>query len=226
MCPLLTVHVNSVIKHITSFPDPTLSSDGQNQTSDSGKCVCVCVLRECLVFSGASTCVIVYTVSDCGPDACWLFDPLTPAHQTAATSTQPLHDVSAAPAGSDDDLMLMACDLQQPQLPAPANVPLQPQLPPPLQAGNQNELWGFGSLQSSLTQLPATGKPADRLLFVPPRAASLLLSFLLSLLGLLSWDFTSASFHTLDLDSVCSAGTSFPSPLSFRKKRGMSPSLL
>ncbi|XP_041822254.1 islet cell autoantigen 1-like [Chelmon rostratus] len=52
-----------------------------------------------------------------------------------------------------DDLMLLGCNLPQSQLPAQANIPLQAQL----QGGDPRELWGFGSLQSSLSQLPATG---------------------------------------------------------------------
>uniref|UniRef100_A0A7N6BUE6 AH domain-containing protein n=1 Tax=Anabas testudineus TaxID=64144 RepID=A0A7N6BUE6_ANATE len=86
-----------------------------------------------------------------------LNDSLIPAHQAATTATEVLRDVSGASAGSDDDLMLMACDL--PQLPAPPNALLQPL--PSLQAGNQNELWGFGSLESSLSPLPATGLSQD-----------------------------------------------------------------
>ncbi|GAA6228941.1 islet cell autoantigen 1-like [Lates japonicus] len=84
------------------------------------------------------------------------------AHQKATTPTPALHDLRGLSVGSDEDLMLMACDLPpQPQLPAPTNIPLQPQLlPPPPQAGDwpeENVPWGFGSLQSSLSQLPATG---------------------------------------------------------------------
>lgn len=59
---------------------------------------------------------------------------------------------------TSDDLMLMPCNL--PQFPASVNVPLQPGLPQPPQAGDPRESWGFGSLQSSLSQLPATGKLA------------------------------------------------------------------
>ncbi|XP_069376778.1 islet cell autoantigen 1-like isoform X1 [Paralichthys olivaceus] len=64
-----------------------------------------------------------------------------------------VHDLSGTPARPDDALMLMACDLTLPQLSTPTSVPLQPQLLPPPQAGDQNELWGFGSL----SQLPASG---------------------------------------------------------------------
>ncbi|XP_071320719.1 islet cell autoantigen 1-like isoform X1 [Trachinotus anak] len=80
-------------------------------------------------------------------------------HKNTTTPTSALRDLRGLSAGSDDALMLMACDLPQPQLPAPTNVPLQPQLLPPPQGGDQNEPWGFGSLQSSLSQLPATGGP-------------------------------------------------------------------
>uniref|UniRef100_A0A4W6ELF7 Islet cell autoantigen 1-like n=1 Tax=Lates calcarifer TaxID=8187 RepID=A0A4W6ELF7_LATCA len=84
-------------------------------------------------------------------------------HQKATTPTPALHDLRGLSVGSDEDLMLMACDLPpQPQLPAPTNIPPQPQLlpPPPPQAQDwpeENVPWGFGSLQSSLSQLPATG---------------------------------------------------------------------
>ncbi|XP_044044279.1 islet cell autoantigen 1-like isoform X2 [Siniperca chuatsi] len=73
------------------------------------------------------------------------------------TPTPALHNLRGLSAGSDDDLMLMACNLPQSQLPASTNIPLLAQLLPPLQGGDLNESWGFGSLQSSLSQLPATG---------------------------------------------------------------------
>lgn len=59
--------------------------------------------------------------------------------------------------GSDDDLMLMACDLPESQL----NVPFELQLMPPLPGEDPREPRDFGSFQSaSLSQLPDTGKPA------------------------------------------------------------------
>ncbi|AWO95550.1 putative islet cell autoantigen 1-like protein [Scophthalmus maximus] len=61
----------------------------------------------------------------------------------------------AAAASNDDDLMLMTCDL--PQLPTLTDVPLQPNLLPPPQDEDQDALWGFARLRSSLSQLPATG---------------------------------------------------------------------
>ncbi|KAM6957970.1 islet cell autoantigen 1-like protein [Tautogolabrus adspersus] len=48
----------------------------------------------------------------------------------------------------------MACDLPEPQ---PSEVPLQPQLLPPLEVGDSSQPWDFGGLQSSLSQRPATG---------------------------------------------------------------------
>ncbi|XP_042260770.1 islet cell autoantigen 1-like isoform X1 [Thunnus maccoyii] len=77
--------------------------------------------------------------------------------QNATTSTPAQHDLSGLSLASDGDLMLMACDLPQPQLPAPTNTPFQPQLLPAPHARGQEEPWGFGSPQSSLAQLPATG---------------------------------------------------------------------
>nr|XP_046238485.1 islet cell autoantigen 1-like isoform X1 [Scatophagus argus] len=77
-----------------------------------------------------------------------------PAHSSAGqshSSDGALHDLG----GPDDDLLLMACN--PPQLPVPASTPVQPQLLPPLQGGDPREPWGFGSLQSSHLQLPATG---------------------------------------------------------------------
>ncbi len=90
------------------------------------------------------------------------------------TPTPALHSLRGLSASSDDDLMLMACNLPQSELLAAANVPLQPQ--PPLQGVDLNEPWGFGSLRSSLSQLPATGKLAGCLLFLNS-------DFLLTLLG-------------------------------------------
>lgn len=58
-----------------------------------------------------------------------------------------LHDLRGLSLGSGD-LMLMACD--PPQFPASGNVPLQPQLPRPPQAGDPRE--------SSLSQRSGTGK--------------------------------------------------------------------
>lgn len=86
-------------------------------------------------------------------------------HQNTTTPISALHNLRGLSADSHDDLMLMACSLPQSQLPAPENVPLQPQLLPPAQGGDPNELWGFGSLQ---LQLPATGKLACCLLFLLP----------------------------------------------------------
>ncbi|XP_042368936.1 islet cell autoantigen 1-like [Plectropomus leopardus] len=58
------------------------------------------------------------------------------AHQN--TPTPALQDLRGLSVGSDDDLILMTCDL--PQLPAPTHFPLQPQLlPPPPQAGGPNQ---------------------------------------------------------------------------------------
>ncbi|XP_045909477.1 islet cell autoantigen 1-like [Micropterus dolomieu] len=96
-----------------SDTDPTHSSDGQRQTSDS-------------------------------------------VHQNTTIPTRTLHSLRGLSACSDDDLMLMACDRPQSPLPTSTNIPLQPQLLPPLQGGDPNVSWGFGSLQSNLSQLPAT----------------------------------------------------------------------
>ncbi|XP_039649329.1 islet cell autoantigen 1-like isoform X2 [Perca fluviatilis] len=81
-------------------------------------------------------------------------DPTHSSDGQSQTSDSALHNLRGLSADSHDDLMLMACSLPQSQLPAAANVPLQPQLLPPAQGGDPNELWGFGSLQP---QLPATG---------------------------------------------------------------------
>ncbi|CAK6965511.1 islet cell autoantigen 1-like [Scomber scombrus] len=69
------------------------------------------------------------------------------AAQNATAPTAAHHDLRGLSMASDDDLMLMACDLPQ----------SQPQLLPAPHAAGQNEPWGFGGPQSSLTQLPATG---------------------------------------------------------------------
>uniref|UniRef100_A0A3P8R7A4 AH domain-containing protein n=1 Tax=Astatotilapia calliptera TaxID=8154 RepID=A0A3P8R7A4_ASTCA len=62
------------------------------------------------------------------------------AHQIAITSTPALQNLSGLSRSSDDDLMLMACDMPQPT--APANALHQP--------------LGFGNLEFGLSQLPAT----------------------------------------------------------------------
>lgn len=82
---------------------------------------------------------------------------LTHSHDgQSQTSDSALHDLSGPLGDTDnDDLMLMACDLPQPQLPATINAPPQPQ--PPLQAEDLDETWGFGNFQSSFSQLPVTG---------------------------------------------------------------------
>lgn len=121
-------------------------------------------------------------VADCGPDACCPYDPLISVHQNTPTPTPALHELRGLSVGSDDDLMLMACDPPQPQLPATASVPLQPQLLPPPQGGDPDEPWDFGSLRSSLSQLPATGKtgwvsPFSSACEFSLQAASLVLSF-------------------------------------------------
>lgn len=80
-------------------------------------------------------------------------------NQNTTTLSSALQDLTGLSADFSDDLMLMGSDLPEPQLPFQENVPLQPQLLPPLQGGDPSEPWGFGSLQSSLPQLPATGVP-------------------------------------------------------------------
>ncbi|XP_040887855.1 islet cell autoantigen 1-like isoform X1 [Toxotes jaculatrix] len=69
------------------------------------------------------------------------------SNESAATPASALQDLRGLSAGSDDSLML----------PAPTNVTLRPQLLPPPQPGDQKEIGGFGSLQSSLLQLSASG---------------------------------------------------------------------
>ncbi|XP_041834619.1 islet cell autoantigen 1-like isoform X1 [Melanotaenia boesemani] len=59
-----------------------------------------------------------------------------------------LDQLRSMSADSNDDPLLMACDVH-----LPTNPPLQPQLLPPMQAGDQNELYG---LQSSLSELLPT----------------------------------------------------------------------
>lgn len=127
---------------------------------------------------------------------------LISAAQNATAPTAAHHDLSGLSLASDDDLMLMACDLPQPQLPAPTNAPLQPQLLPAPHAGGQNEPWGFGGPQSSLTQLPATGKQAGYLLLSSLFEAQLLsFSSDLCLEGI---NFLhSAYFHSLGLPGWC-----------------------
>ncbi|XP_029303137.1 islet cell autoantigen 1-like isoform X1 [Cottoperca gobio] len=79
------------------------------------------------------------------------------AHQNTTTPTPALHALRGLSAGSDDDLMLIACDVPQSQHSASRHGALQPQLLPPPQGGDTSEPWGFGSLRSSLSQLPAPG---------------------------------------------------------------------
>ncbi|XP_067349658.1 islet cell autoantigen 1-like isoform X1 [Channa argus] len=98
-------------------------------------------------------------------------------HLNITTPSQDLHSMGRNSEGSKGDLMLVAGDLPQPQLPAPTNVLLQPQLMPPppplphLQARNQMEPWGFESFQFSLPQLPSTD--GDLLSDGPPNPAGL-----------------------------------------------------
>ncbi|XP_030010658.1 islet cell autoantigen 1-like isoform X1 [Sphaeramia orbicularis] len=77
----------------------------------------------------------------------------------STTPTPALHEISGLSA--DDDLMLMACDLPQPQRPTPVNAPLQPQLlPAPQGADPEQPWWDFGSAQASQSQLPAATDPS------------------------------------------------------------------
>ncbi|XP_047432587.1 islet cell autoantigen 1-like isoform X1 [Mugil cephalus] len=69
------------------------------------------------------------------------------------TSDGALRDLRGPSAASDDDLMLMACDLPRP--PPPPNAP--PRLQLHSQAGDQSDPWGFGSAQSSLSGPSAAG---------------------------------------------------------------------
>ncbi|XP_071370702.1 islet cell autoantigen 1-like [Centroberyx affinis] len=70
--------------------------------------------------------------------------PAQGSDRQSQTSDNALHDIcgSLSSGGTDDDLMLMACDLDQPQ----------PQPQPPPQAVDPEETWSFGSFQSSLSQ--------------------------------------------------------------------------
>ncbi|XP_071762984.2 islet cell autoantigen 1-like [Centroberyx gerrardi] len=76
--------------------------------------------------------------------------PAQSSDRQSQTSDNALHDLSGSlsSAGTDDDLMLMACDLAQPQ-PQP-QTQTQPQPPP--RAVDPEETWSFGSFQSSLSQ--------------------------------------------------------------------------
>ncbi|XP_034533624.1 islet cell autoantigen 1-like isoform X2 [Notolabrus celidotus] len=65
--------------------------------------------------------------------------------------TPALHDLRGLSTSSDDDLLLMACDLPAASASASAYVPLQPQ------GGDLNQPWGFEGLQFGLSQQPATG---------------------------------------------------------------------
>lgn len=63
-----------------------------------------------------------------------------------------MHDLRGLSGDAGDDLMLMACGM-----PPPPGAPL---VPPPPQIGDQSESWSFGRFESSLPQLPASGKLA------------------------------------------------------------------
>lgn len=76
---------------------------------------------------------------------------------TPKPTTPALQDLRGLSTSSDDDLLLMACDLPQPQPAAPAAVPLQPILLPQLQSGDDSHLLGFGDFQSGLPQQPNIG---------------------------------------------------------------------
>ncbi|MEQ2161572.1 hypothetical protein GOODEAATRI_010851 [Goodea atripinnis] len=67
-------------------------------------------------------------------------------------ASRSMHDLRGLSTDSGGDLMLMACDI-----PPPANVPLQPLVPPPSQDDDQNESCSFGSFQSGLPQQPVSG---------------------------------------------------------------------
>ena len=124
-----------------------------------------------------------------------------------------LHDLRRLSADSNDDLMLMACNIPHPQHPSPTNRPLQPQLLPLSHAGEQNELSSFGSLQSDFSQIPVTGKLAGCLLHplaVKLQTAVVVLGFL-SVCSVvakthLCYSFNSDSYYLSGLDSVCLAG--------------------
>ena len=151
----------SFILNVPSLPDTAHSYDG-DQTTDYGKCVLRTFDRNSIV--NARACVnslnvyIVIPVAVFGSDTVRLHDTLISVHQHASTPTSGVHDLSGTPARPVDDLMLMGGGLTLPQLPILTSGP--PQLLPPPQAGDQSELWGFGSLQSSLSEPPASGKPA------------------------------------------------------------------
>uniref|UniRef100_UPI003AAD89A7 islet cell autoantigen 1-like n=1 Tax=Centroberyx gerrardi TaxID=166262 RepID=UPI003AAD89A7 len=74
--------------------------------------------------------------------------PAQSSDRQSQTSDNALHDLSGSlsSAGTDDDLMLMACDLAPPQ----PQTETQPQPPP--RAVDPEETWSFGSFQSSLSQ--------------------------------------------------------------------------
>ncbi|XP_019113008.1 islet cell autoantigen 1-like isoform X1 [Larimichthys crocea] len=75
-------------------------------------------------------------------------------HPNTTKPTRALQDLRGLSVGSDDDLMLMACDLPELQ----PNVPFELQLMPPLPGEDPREPRDFGSFQSaSLSQLPDTG---------------------------------------------------------------------
>ncbi|KAM3857126.1 LOW QUALITY PROTEIN: islet cell autoantigen 1-like [Diretmus argenteus] len=77
----------------------------------------------------------------------------------ASAPHEPRGPISSA--DTDDDLMLMACDLPppqlQPQLPAHTDLPFHPQLHPPPRAVDPADTFSFGDFQSSLAQLPVAG---------------------------------------------------------------------
>eukprot|EP00066_Takifugu_rubripes_P003751 XP_003966577.2 PREDICTED: islet cell autoantigen 1-like protein isoform X1 [Takifugu rubripes] len=76
------------------------------------------------------------------------------SNRDGQNDTRAHESIAAPPAamGSNDDQMLMDCDV--PQFPQPVNAPLQPQLPLPPPAGDPTESRGFESLPCSLPPLP------------------------------------------------------------------------
>ncbi|XP_074520652.1 islet cell autoantigen 1-like isoform X2 [Halichoeres trimaculatus] len=72
---------------------------------------------------------------------------------TPKPSTPALQDLRGLSTSSDDDLLLMACDVPA----ASVGVPLQPQVLSSLQGGDVCQPWGFEGLQSGLSQQPVTG---------------------------------------------------------------------
>lgn len=153
------VHQNHVIhSHIECSPlqiPPTAVMDRDKPVTVVSLCVCV---------NSTDVCIGI-AVAHCGLDACWLYEPLIPVPQNTTTPDLAPHGLRGPSGGpGPDDLMLLGCNLPQSQLPAQANIPLQAQL----QGGDPRELWGFGSLQSSLSQLPATGKLVGCFLFLLP----------------------------------------------------------